>query len=239
MEAAVDEMDFVESHALEALKVQLGQQGRADFQTRVNDVGADLIWRRERVAFWVRPCIWYGCPKHGDQVPERLRGRAETLQKLAKKAFAKLSQARWMAIEMFECEIVQDPRVVAEKLAGVLKSRESLVPTKLIELKKLKRISWAQLASLDAISKCSRERWIDFLRMISHAPVFRKGDIEFTFINRKGRSRTWTKPMFDSVWACALYHGVINYDNNGYFRGKLFEEVARDMGVKSKEEEAE
>ncbi|WP_121388689.1 very short patch repair endonuclease [Actinokineospora cianjurensis] len=84
---------------------------------------ADVVFTRARVAVFVDGCFWHGCAEHATW-PRRnaafWRDKIETNQRRDRDTDARLTEAGWLALRVWEHE---DPVVAAERVQAEVLAR--------------------------------------------------------------------------------------------------------------------
>jgi DNA mismatch endonuclease (patch repair protein) len=84
---------------------------------------ADVVFRRVRVAVFVDGCFWHGCPDHASWPKANSawwRDKIETNRARDRDTDARLAEAGWLALRVWEHEPPQD---AAQRIASVIRNR--------------------------------------------------------------------------------------------------------------------
>ena len=211
--------------AIDRLKVYLGERGRADFET--NAMGADLVWRDERYAFFLLNCVWDGCAEHNTNVPaweSRICARRAALDKV----WRQLEAMGWRKYYEYDCKtnLARIADTIVADLATWTAPREAHDFT---------TEALARLAREDAVSRSSNEHWRDLIAAVERQPhhYFTKTAVREGLIGRHAGSTDgdWDVDLFEDLWETVKHHGVLGGDTNGFYRTDLLGAVKMDLGL--------
>lgn len=86
---------------------------------------ADLVFPRTRVAVFIDGCFWHACPVHGTwprNNAEWWRAKLEGNRQRDAQTDARLADAGWLAVRVWEHEAVDD---AANRIADVVRARRA------------------------------------------------------------------------------------------------------------------
>lgn len=107
---------------------------RLGFRYRLHQkIGAakpDLVFTRLRVAVFVDGCFWHGCPEHyispvgnASYWAEKITGnRARDIRN-----DTALSEAGWLVVRLWECEVNRNPSMTRDIVATALVSAQARI----------------------------------------------------------------------------------------------------------------
>ena len=221
---------IAEVMGLQALKMFLGINGRADFYTAWEGWAGDIIYVDERIVVMVYPCVFYGCPDHPDDYetifPEKVRIGRERMKHME----IVMSAAGWRLLAFFECQIVADPKKAAEEVVAALEAARPKTGRYAIARQD---VDLANLARLDFSSRVQNgdTAWRTLVRNVSEmASPIRKSDLAYVMI----RHHNWEKGAFELGWKCLLHHEVVIRKHLYTAKGPLLEAALMDCGFKPK-----
>lgn len=191
---------------------------------------ATLIWPAHRVIFRIVPCI-LGCPRHKGQG----RGESGLVIPKAKARYVeeieRLKSVGWEYVSGYECDVEDEP----ERFANMITVAVAIQITSQ---------RWrahdddpeSALIVMDAARKTTVSRFRSLVYLISQlgalAGYFRKQDVQAGIFRQEMSDKE-----FDDVWKLCLYHGVLEYNQNGFRKGRKFDGLFNSMGLQTVEKE--
>jgi hypothetical protein len=214
--------------AVDALKIELGLKGRADFHTYRDDWPGDIIYFQEKVSVIILNCWQGGCKEH---VPPQSIPAWLDIQRRTKRIIAatveEFARMNWNILVFWACEALQNTPGTAESIISTLqvKKREVLNgynPSNATNLTK------AMIARLDAEATVGIAVWTRFIDLLTVQGKDGSRDAITEALLHEG----WPKETVSAVWRLAAHHQVIRKSRApvpGY--GYLLSAVQQELGI--------
>lgn len=88
----------------------------------------DVVHKGAQLAVFVDGCFWHGCPRHY-RAPKTRREfwdwKIGYNRDLRKRKRSELERLGWLVLEMWECEVLENPELAASRVGVALEERKS------------------------------------------------------------------------------------------------------------------